>query len=166
MPSKMSNAVRANCFDASALLKLYVQEDGTETLRAYWRREPTKFTTSLCFYEALGQLKVCHFYSRVLDLAAYKHATLDLCAWYRTVSERIPELNFLSPEVFFAAQRTAETHGLDLSDAFQIHSVKEGFFSRLTGDSKTLLVTADRELAKAAKAEGLRVWSILEDPAP
>ncbi len=101
-----------------------------------------------------------------LDLAAYKHATLDLCAWYGAVSKQIPELNFLSPEVFFEAQRTAEAHGLDLSDAFQIHSVKEGFFSRLSGDSKTFLVTADRELAKAARAEGLRVWSILDDPAP
>ena len=162
----MSDTVRANCFDASALLKLYVQEDGSETLRAYWRRESTKFTTSLCFYEALGQLKVFHFYREVLDLAAYKHATLELCAWYRTVSEIIPELNFLSPKVFFAAQRTAETHGLDLSDAFQIHSVKEGFFSKLSGDSKTILVTADKKLAKAARAEGIRVWHILEEPAP
>ena len=45
--SKVSDAVRANCFDASALLKLYVQEDGSETVRAYWRHEPTKFTTTL-----------------------------------------------------------------------------------------------------------------------
>ncbi len=162
----MSDAVRANCFDASALLKLYVQEDGSETVRAYWRHEPTKFTTSLCFYETLTQLKVCHFYRRVLDSAEYKHATLDLCAWYGAVSKKVPELDFLSPEVFFAAQRTAEKHGLDLSDAFQIHSVKEGFFSKMSGGSTTILVTADRELAKAAKAEGLRVWNIMEEPAP
>ena len=44
--SKVSVALRANCFDASALLKRYVQEDGSETLRAYWHRESTKFTTS------------------------------------------------------------------------------------------------------------------------
>jgi len=36
----------------------------------------------------------------------------------------------------------------------------------MSGDSTTILVTADRELAKAAKAEGLRVWSILDEPAP
>ncbi len=162
----MSDAVRANCFDASALLKRYVQEDGSEILRAYWKREPTKFTTSLCFYEALTQLKVCHFYRKTLNLAEYKNATLNLCFWYAASSESIPELNFLSPDVFLPAQRTAEKHGLDLSDAFQIHSVKAGFFSNMSGDSTTILVTADRKLAKAAGAEGLRVWNLLDEPAP
>jgi len=76
--SKMSEAVRANCFDASALLKLYVQEERSEILRAYWNREPTKFTTSLCFYEALTLLKVCHFYRGRIGSAEYKKATLDL----------------------------------------------------------------------------------------
>ena len=162
----VNEAVRANCFDASALLKLYVKEDGSEELRAYWNRESTRFTTSLCFYEALTQLKVCHFYRKVLDREEYKKATLSLSAWYGAVSKKIPELDFLSPEVFFAAQRTAQKHGLDLSDAFQIHSVKEGFFSKMIGGSTTILVTADRELAKAARAEGLRVWNILAEPAP
>ena len=162
----MSTATRANCFDASALLKLYVQEDGSDEMRTYWNREPTKFTTSLCFYEALTLLKVCHFYRKILDVEGYKRATLDLCAWYGVVSENIPELNFLSPEVFFAAQRTAEKHKIDLSDAFQIHTVKEGFFSKLSADSRTILVSADRDLVKAARAEGLLVWSILDESPP
>jgi len=162
----MSVALRANCFDASALLKRYIQEEGSETLRAYWHSESTRYTTSLCFYEALTLLKVCHFYRKTIDLAEYKKATLDLCAWYGSVSKQVPELNFLSPEVFFASQRTAEKHGLDLSDAFQIHSVQEGFFSNMCGDSKTYLVTADKKLAKAARAEGLRVWDIMSEPAP
>ena len=162
----MSTAARASCFDASALLKLYVQEDGSDKLREYWNSEPTKFTTSLCFYEALTLLKVCHFYRKILDVKAYKRATFDLCAWYGAISENIPELNFLSPEVFFAAQRTAEKHKIDLSDAFQIHTVKEGFFSNLSADSRTILVSADRDLVKAARAEGLRVWSILDESPP
>ena len=111
----MSTATRANCFDASALLKLYLQEDGSNELRTYWNREPTKFTTSLCFYEALTLLKACHFYRKTLNVEAYKKATLDLCAWYGAISKDIPELNFLSPAVFFAAQRTAEKHKIDLS---------------------------------------------------
>ena len=162
----MSTAVRANCFDASALLKLYVQEDGSDKLRTYWNREPTKFTTSLCFYEALTLLKVCHFYRKVLDVEAYKRATLDLCAWYGAASKNTPVLNFLSPEVFIAAQRTAEKHKIDLSDAFQIHTVKEGSFSNLRADSRTVLVSADRDLVRAARAEGLLVWSILDESPP
>ncbi len=162
----MSVALHANCFDASALLKRYVQEDGSEILRAYWNREPTKFTTSLCFYETLTKLKHFHFYRKTLDSAEYKTATRDLYAWYGEVSKQISEPNFLSLKVFLAAERTAETHGLDLSDAFQILSLKEGFFSKMSGDSKTILVTADAKLAKAARAEGLRVWNLLDEPPP
>src|SRR5712692_10050010 len=101
----MSTAVRANCFDASALLKLYVQEEGSSPIREYWAREATKFTTSLCFYEALTLLKVSHFYRKTLDREGYKRATLELCAWFGAVSSSIPESNFLSPEIFFCAQR-------------------------------------------------------------
>jgi len=164
--SKMSVALHANCFDASALLKLYVPEERSKELRAYWHSEATRYTTSLCFNEALTLLKVCHFHRKTIDWAEYKKATLDLCAWHGAVSKNVPELNFHSPEVFFATQRIAEKHGLDLSDAFQIHSVKEGFFSNMSGDSTTILVTADKKLAKAARAEGLRVWNIMEEPAP
>ena len=82
------------------------------------------------------------------------------------MSKDIPELNFLSPSVFVAAQRISERHDLDLSDAFQIVSLKEGFFSVLSGDSQTILVTGDEALAQAARDEGLRVWDVLREPAP
>lgn len=164
--NKMATAGRANCFDASALVKRYVQEEGSDLIREYWARESTKFTTSLCFYETLTQLKVHHFYRKNLDHEGYKKATSDLCFWFRAVSANIPQLNFLAPEIFFAAQKVAEQHALDLSDAFQILSLKEGFFSRHRGDSQTILVTADRRLAKAARCEGMRVWSVLDDSVP
>jgi hypothetical protein len=106
---------------------------------------------------------VCYFYRKILDLEADKSATLDLCAWYGAVSANIPQLNFPSPKVFFAAQRTAEKHKIYLSDAFQIHTLKEGFFSRMSGDSRTILVSADRNLVKAARAEALRVWNVLDE---
>ena len=162
----MSDALHANCFDASALLKLYVPEERSKELRTYWHSESTRYTTSLCFNETLTLLKVCRFYRKTIDSADYERATVDLSFWHGAVSKKVPELNFHSPEVFFATQRIAKKHELDLSDAFQIHSVKEGFFSKMCGDSKTLLVTADKELAKAARAEGLRVWNIMEGPAP
>ena len=55
---------------------------------------------------------------------------------------------------------------LDFSDAFQILSVKIGYFSRAVDDSRTLLVTADNPLAVAARAEGLRVWNVLTEATP
>jgi predicted nucleic acid-binding protein len=162
------SAVRANCFDASALIKRYVQEKGSDIIHEYWRKEATKFTTSLCFYETLTQLKVNHFYRKTLDREGYHRATLDLCSWFgEVVLKDYPEPTFLSPQVFFDAQKIVDKYQLDLSDAFQILSVKIGFGACLSGgESQTILVTADKKLAKAARAEGLRVWSVLEEPVP
>ena len=70
----------------------------------------------------------------------------------------------MSPSVFSNVQNIADRYSLDLSDAFQILSVKEGFFSGLSGGSRTILVTADEALAKAARQEGLRVWNFLKEP--
>jgi len=38
--------------------------------------------------------------------------------------------------------------------------VKKDFYSKLSGESRTALVTADAELAKAAHLEGLKVAQI------
>ena len=58
-----------------------------------------------------------------------------------------------------SAQKFAKDHDLDLSDALQLLSVKHGTFSKLEKESKTVLVTSDGALAKAAEVEGLRVWN-------
>jgi predicted nucleic acid-binding protein len=48
----------------------------------------------------------------------------------------------------------ARKYTIDLSDAFQILSVKEGFYSPLIG---VILVTADQRLAAAARSESIKV---------
>jgi hypothetical protein len=63
-------------------------------------------------------------------------------------------------------QKFAENHGLDVSDALQLLSVKYGKFYKLAKESKTVLITSDRSLAKAAKAEGLRVWNLEKETEP
>jgi predicted nucleic acid-binding protein len=60
----------------------------------------------------------------------------------------------------------SDRYSVDLSDAFQILSVKKGYFSPLSGDSKTILVTADKTLAKIARAEGIKAWYFLTEPKP
>ncbi len=59
--------------------------------------------------------------------------------------------------------RIAEENKLDISDAFQIVTLKHELFS---GPSRPLLITADKELATVAQAEGLRVWNLLQEEAP
>ena len=53
-----------------------------------------------------------------------------------------------------------------ISDAFQIYTLKKGFYSVLSGDSKPILITGDKELADATRKEGLRVWNCMKEVAP
>jgi predicted nucleic acid-binding protein len=71
-----------------------------------------------------------------------------------------------SPEIFMQAEDLARLHGLDLSDAFQIITVKHGKFKKWAEESKTVLATADGDLEKAAEKEGLRVWNVEKAPSP
>ena len=162
----MSTAVRANCFDASALVKLYTPEVGSDIVRAYFDRESTKYATQFCFYEALNVLKVKWLYRKEITRDEYLHAAFHLSAWYGASSERVDDLDFTSPLTFGDAKRLVEKTSLDLSDAFQLLSVKAGYFSHMIGDSRTVLVTGDKKLATAARNENLRAWYFLEEPAP
>ena len=75
-----SIAARANCFDASALVKLYVDEVGSGIVRNYFNRESTKYTTPFCFYEALNVLKVKWMYRKELTKKQYLGAAFELTA--------------------------------------------------------------------------------------
>ena len=99
---------------------------------------------------------------------AYCKASFELMALFRGAAHKIADLDtleFTDPPTFCKTQDLCKAHGLDLSDAFQILSVKTGTFSALVGDSQTVLVTGDRKLACAARQEGLKVWH-LPDPPP
>ncbi|MDC4205519.1 MAG: type II toxin-antitoxin system VapC family toxin [Candidatus Manganitrophus sp.] len=161
-----SIAVRANCFDASALVKLHVDEDGADVVRHYFNHEATKYTTPFCFYEALNVLKVKWLYRKEISRDQYLEASFQLAAWYRAATVRINDIDFTSRTTFADAQRLSKNTSLDLSDAFQILSVKAGYFSGLVGDSKTILVTGDKNLTVAARQEGIRVWNFMEEAAP
>jgi len=158
---------RANCFDASALLKVFTTEDGSALVRDYFNhRSPTKYTTPFCFYEALSVLKVKWLYRKVLTKEQYTEAAFRLVAWFEASTRYAKDIDLKSPIVFSKVRSLAETYSIDLSDAFQILSVKEGYFSHLINQSQTVLVTADEALAKAARTEGVRSWYCLGEPEP
>lgn len=159
-------ACRANCLDASALIKLYVTEDGSDQLKKYLDHEPTRYTTPFCYFETLNILKVKWLYRKEITQPEYHEASFSLTAWFSSMNSDIKDLDFTSPYVFIEVQRIAKLYKLDLSDAFQIMSVKQGYFSPLVQDSKTILVTADKDLANAARQEGLRVWNLLSETEP
>ncbi len=111
-------ACYANCLDASALVKLHVNEDGAETVRAYLEKQATKYTTPFCFYEALSVLKVKWLYRKpAITQEQYLKACFDLCAWYDASSKQVKDINFTSPLAFAEVQRLVKETSLDLSDA-------------------------------------------------
>ena len=159
-------AVRADCFDASALVKVFADEPGSVTVRKYWHVRATNYTTPFCFYEAMNVLKGKWKFKSQLSESQYFDAAFSLAAWYGASSVRIKDLDFTDPVIFSETRSLAERSGLDLSDAFQIMSVKRGYFSVLINESATMLVTADGALATAARGEGLRVWNLMLEPPP
>jgi len=161
-----SRAARADFFDASALAKIFADEPHSEIVRQYFGTRATKYTTPFCFYEALNVLKGKWKHKGQLSKSQYLDAAFRLTAWYGASSARVKDLNFTDPATFAKAKVIAERTGLDLSDAFQILSVRSGYFSALVNESSTVLVTADKELALAAKSEGLTTWSVAEEPPP
>jgi predicted nucleic acid-binding protein len=161
-----SPAPRANCFDASALVKVFVEEAGSDIVREYFNnRSPTKYTTPFCFYETLSALKL-KWLREQISKAQYTDASFRLVAWFGASTRYARDIDLAEPAVFFRVKDIAERHDIDLSDAFQVLSVKEGYFSRLINESRTVLVTADKKLAEVALAEGVRSWYCLGEPEP
>ncbi len=161
----MSRAVHATCFDASALVKLYVDEPGSEALRQYWNTQATRYTTPFCLYETLSILKG-RKRQGVLTKEQYLKAATHAVTWFRSSHRQMRDIEFTEHEFFREARELVDQTNLDLSDAFQLLSLQIGYFRHLAGGSRTLLVTADEALAKAARDRGLPVWDCLREPLP
>ncbi len=159
-------AVRFHYLDTSAILKLFVSEDRSEIIRDYFNNETNFHTTSLCFAETLGMLKVKYFNRHEMEPDTY----FDTCKYYMaTVAGggiTVDEISITDRKTYSDVDTIAEKYSLDIADAFQIVTLKEGLNSQLIGDSKPILITADSGLAKAARNENLRVWDIMKESAP
>jgi predicted nucleic acid-binding protein len=156
-----STAVRTHCLDASALVKHYINERGSEALQEYLEGQANWYTTPFCLYEALGVLKAKAKNKNRPDRITedeYHRAGFAILADFDFRSKPLPDIDIVDPLIFSEVQALCRKHPkIDFSDAFQILSVKKGYFSSLCGESQTVLVTADANLATAAEEEGLKV---------
>lgn len=157
---------RAELFDASALVKLFCDEPRAEVVREYFNQRPTVYTTGFCFYEALNILKAKWKSKGKFTQEQYLHAAHELTVWYAGIKDVLPEIELADRESVLRVRDVAARTGLDYSDALQLVSLKQGTFSRLCGESQTVLTTADRDLAYAARNEGFRVWFVMEEDPP
>jgi hypothetical protein len=93
-------------------------------------------------------------------------ASFNTYTWYQASMRGVKDINFDNFEVFQQAHLVAMKHSLDVSDAFQILSIRDGYFSSLVGESATILCTGDAGLATAARAENLNVWNFNTENPP
>ena len=151
--------------DASAAVKLVIDEPGSEHIRKYFDSNFSHFyMTSLCLAEALGVLKR-KMRKKEINRDTYFDAVFDLMSHLEDENFRLDDTLKISLGNLNEAENLARQHELDLSDALQIVTVKERF-KHWAYESKTVLATADRDLQKAAQQEGLRVWNCLDGPGP
>jgi predicted nucleic acid-binding protein len=163
-------AIKVHYFDASALVKLAANDPdegpGRSELRRYHREHAHPgYTVSFCVAEALGALKLKFLRQKISETDYLKYVK-DLI---RIVCNtfQIDELEILSPVVSGEFERLVAKYKLDFVDCLQIATLKHGKYRIFDGPSKSILITADRELAKAARSEGARVWECSsENPPP
>jgi predicted nucleic acid-binding protein len=162
----MRSSQRAVFLDASAIIAYHTAEPKGNILREWWHQQATKYTSPLCLFESLNAYKSKWKFQGKLTHDEYRAACFNTYQWYQASVKHLKDIDFNNPQVFQEAHLMAMKHSLDLSDAFQILSVRDGFFSSLVDDSATLLCTGDSDLATAARAEGLVVWNFKTEVPP
>ena len=137
--------------DSSAIVKRYVAEKGTLYVRHLFSRHKPVATSQVAYFEihsALARLRRENLFSASQYTAA--------CKSFDAEFERFNVLN-LSNEVFAISRRLAAKHILKALDLIHLASAVH-----LYGRFGTLLsfAGADRQLLRAAEAEGLRVVDV------
>lgn len=161
----MNSSVKVRYLDASALVKLVVDEGDCDFVRQFFNSDINFAATSLCLAEALGVIKAKWMHSRISQ-EQYFMATRELVinAWGNKIE--IDNIDLFSPKGFDAVEALALKHSLDLSDALQLETILRGKYSHLGPNSASVLVTADADLARAAEGEGVRAWYCISSNPP
>ena len=136
-------------FDTSALVKLLApQEAGSDLARAIWDSTDLAVTSRIAYVEARAAMAA--------DSRSGRVAGTDQRESGRALEEFLQAMDVIdvTPEIVRAAGDLAEAHGLRGYDAVHLAS-------SLTLDlDDTVLVTWDRELARAGYASGLDLAGI------
>lgn len=145
--------------DANCLVKLVVNESGSMKLRDHcWQQGIICATTSFCFYEALGVLKVKWIKKDRPDnipTDIYLSACEELCALIEDEVIQLEDVVIHNRHAFNESEKLTKKYNIDLSDSFQLYSIREGMLSQLKTTVISKLITEDRGLYEAAIGEKL-----------
>jgi predicted nucleic acid-binding protein len=156
--------IHTHYLDASAAVKLVADEPGSENVRTFFSNESGFYMTQMCIAETYGALKLKFVKGHVTPEQYLRMCllfTLHLQGKIKTDTSIL-----FDTTIYYGAEAFARKHKLDLSDAMQLFTLKEGPLRILAGESKPMLITADGGLAEAAVSENLRVWNCLQTATP
>lgn len=152
--------------DANCLVKLVVVEEGSKELRDHCGKQGIIcVTTSFCFYEALGVLKtkwVNHKRPDHIPEETYLAACEELCALVEDGQIQLEEVAIHNRLSFNESEKLTKKYKIDLSDSFQLVSIREGMLAQLKTPIVPALISEDGGVYKAAIGEGLKVLRIGE----
>jgi predicted nucleic acid-binding protein len=160
---------KSHYLDASALVKLVAddsdEEPGRKALRDYHKANiASVYATSYSVAETLSVFKRKSLHKKISQEQYLKYVQDFLRTVIGRKNLRIDEVPILS--VYSKAERLIKTYKIDFLDCLQIVTIMEGYFRHMVSDSQSILITADRDLAKAARAEGAKVWECTSEEAP
>jgi predicted nucleic acid-binding protein len=167
----MIDMIRPHYLDASALVKLIAKDDsekdGRDAVVSYYRRKTASvWATSYSIAETLSVFKGMHKGKRITldEYLDYVRRFLQTIVGQNLREDK--QMSVLSPAVRDEAERLIKTYPIDFLDAFQLVTIMQGKWRNFRGKSKPLLITADKKLSAAARAEGLDAWDCINEPAP
>lgn len=150
--------------DASAIVKLVVDEPDAASIRDYFDSNANFCTSLLCVCESLGICK--GKWSRgEISAEGYVRATKKIVTYARTSRIEIDDLG-LAAATHQGVEELGRKHGLDLSDALQLYTILHGKYSHPGPGSASILISADGGLCAAAISEGIRAWNCASEPRP
>jgi predicted nucleic acid-binding protein len=144
-------------FDATALVKLVVDEQGSRAIRQLCSTPEVIRTTWLCLAEAYGVVKR-HWQKEKWTAERYCGKIFDLQHYVQRRIKLEGSIN-LSQRDFRETERIHGQYRIDFSDALLVVVLRSGLYAHLTGNSKPVLVTSDKNLFRAARAEGIMTWN-------
>jgi predicted nucleic acid-binding protein len=158
------NSIKMRYLDASALVKLYVDEGDSKPICDFFVNRVHFCATSVCLVEALGVLKTKWTRKRITGHDYFEKTRRLLLDARRKIE--INDVGLVEFSILAEVERVAKKHGLDISDALQLVTILKGRYSVFAHDSRSVLITADAVLAAAARLEGIRVWNCTTEPQP
>jgi predicted nucleic acid-binding protein len=153
--------------DANCLVKLVVDEEFSKELRDHCGKQGViSATTSFCFYEALGVLKSKWINKKRPDSITeetYLSACEALCTLVEDEQIQLDdEVEIHNRPSFNESEKLTKKYKIDLSDSFQLVSLRKGMLAKLKTEIVPTLISEDDEIYRAAIGEGLNVLKINE----